>query len=190
MLRSRPSCQSTVKPNICLPPDLWGEPLAKDKERALLFVWVSCSAVVPSTLVMIGLVGCFSPSQAIHWIWLMHWLVQSPLGFGGRAHTLWEGFNIYSTERGSLTISHNPRHSKHRVFISPGLFHKCLQLNCWGLRLGSCPVLKTPTVFSTFTVKSLLVQNLFPSCFHSDHKAQRDHKNSHFGSQFHLQMGL
>lgn len=83
VLPQRASSQPTVKPNICLPPvaALEESPWPKTKRGTFLFVWVSCSAVVSSTLVMIGLVGCFSPSQAKDWSWLMGWFVQSLLGF-------------------------------------------------------------------------------------------------------------
>lgn len=150
-----------MKPNICLPPDLRGEPLAKDKERALLFVWVSCSAVVPSRLVMIGFVGCFSPSQSIDWIWLMDWLAQSPLGFGCWVHRLREGFNIPQSD--GVRQYPNPRTSKHWVFISLALFPKCLQLGPRALRFGSCPVLKTDSFYNIHCKVIVSPQTYSPS---------------------------
>lgn len=73
------------KPNICLPPAaaLEGSPWPKTKRGTFLFVWGSCSAVVPSNPLMIGLVGCGSPSQTEGWRWLIGWFIQSSLDFWG-----------------------------------------------------------------------------------------------------------
>lgn len=55
---------SALRPKICFPPVTKGEPPGqRQREGPFLFVWGSRSTVVSSTLVMIGLVGCFSPSQ-------------------------------------------------------------------------------------------------------------------------------
>lgn len=73
------------KPNICLPlaTALEGSPWPKTKRGTLLFVWGSCSAVVSSDPLMIGLVGCVSPSQTEGWRWLIGWYIQSSLDFWG-----------------------------------------------------------------------------------------------------------
>lgn len=85
VLHERASPQPTVKPSICLPPviTLKESPCPKTKRGSFLFVWVSCSAVISSTLVTVGLVGCCSPSQAIDWGWLIALFVLSLLGFAG-----------------------------------------------------------------------------------------------------------
>lgn len=66
LLPCRAPPQLNGKPNICLPPAaaLEDSPWPKTKRGTFLFVWVSCSAVVSSNPLMIGPVGCFSPSQA------------------------------------------------------------------------------------------------------------------------------
>lgn len=165
VLPSRASSQPTVKPNICLPPvttleeSLW----PKTKRGTFLFVWVSCSAVVSSTLVMIGLVGCFSPSQAKDWSWLMDWFVQSLLGFGGWGLARREGFNIPGREGGSVRHYLPNQQLQTQLFTALFLFDKCLWSDHWALRFGSCPVLKTWKALAPVTVE--VIVSLKPSPF-------------------------
>lgn len=113
-------------------------PPAKDKERDLsLFVWESCSAVVSSTLVTIGPVGCFSPAHAENRRWLMDWFVQSLLGCLVAGCPLYKkGFNIPGRQLES-DITSKPGNSTHKLFTAPFPFDKCRWLGdlravqCW-----------------------------------------------------------
>lgn len=126
------------KPNICLPPAaaLEGSPWPKTKRGTFLFVWGSCSAMVSPNPLMIGLVGCVSPSQTEGWRWLIGWFIQSSLDFWGSGGG-W--VSMWGLRKGVLSGGNLPGSSGSRLppstaaspLSSSAAFHKHLWCDYW-----------------------------------------------------------